>query len=431
MTTLDAYEPFVSLAVAVAVGLVVGLEREQSHPASSEDRHFFFGGARTFPLFALAGAISMLLSRSLGSAIVLGPFLALTALLAAGQVASVRSGADPGLTSEVAALVTFLLGALVTSHGVIEPTSQRLVAASAIAVVMTVVLSLKPLLHSLVARASKDDVYATLKFLLVAVVVLPLLPDQAVGPFDALNPRKIGWMIVLIAGVSFVGYVAMRALGPGRGLGLTGLLGGLASSTAVTLAASGNARRERSIAGPAALAVVLASTVMYLRVLLLVALIERGLLVPLSWTLLPMTLAGAVVALVLYQRSRAQPAGTADVAIANPFELSQAVKFGLLFAAVLVASSAASRYLGTRGMYVTGMIAGTTDVDAITLSMAQLARGGLDHAVAADTIGLAVVSNTIVKGIIAIGVGGWAYGRVVNLGFLAMLAAGAVGLALR
>ncbi|MCC6903853.1 MAG: MgtC/SapB family protein [Polyangiaceae bacterium] len=425
---MDAYEPFLSLAVACAVGLLIGLEREQSHPASSDDRRFFFGGSRTFPLFALAGAISALLARSLGPSIVLVPFLAIMALLLTVHVSSLRAGADVGLTSEVAALVTFLLGALATSRGVIEPTGQRLVVVSAVAVVMTLVLSLKPVLHSLVQQATKDDVYATLKFLLVAVVVLPLMPDRTLGPFDVLNPYKIGWMIVLIAGVSFVGYVAIRVLGPGRGLGLTGLVGGLVSSTVVTLAASGSARRDPSIVKPAALAVVLASSVMYVRVLILVAVIERSLVRPLLPPLLAMTAAGALVAAVLLRPSREGGPTHANVSFANPFELSQAVKFAALFTAVLMGVKFASQNLGSSGIYVTSAIAGAPDVDAIALSMANLVKTGLDVHVAANAIWIAVASNTVAKGLMAIILGGWAFGRVVAAGFGAMLAASLVGL---
>lgn len=427
---MDAYEPFLSLAVACAVGLLIGLEREQSHPASAEDRRYFFGGSRTFPLFALAGAISALLARSLGPGIVLLPFLAVMSLLGVVHLRSVRAGGDSGLTSEIAALVTYLIGALATTEHVIEPTGRRLVTVSAIAVVMTLVLSLKPVLHSLVAQASKDDVYATLKFLLVAVVVLPLLPDRDLGPYAVLNPRKIGWMIALIAGVSFVGYLAIRVLGPGRGLGVTGLVGGLVSSVAVTLSASGSARRDRSILEPAALAVVLASSIMYVRVLILVAVIHRPTLIPLCHSLVPMTLAGAMVALLLLKRTRASAPTPANVAFANPFELTQAVKFALLFTAILVAVKAANESLGSRGIYVTSALAGTTDLDAITLSMAGLAKAGLDVNVAATAIWVAVISNTIVKGGIAIAIGGWAFGRVVGLGFGAMLAASLVSLAI-
>lgn len=425
---MDAYEPFASLGVAFAIGLLIGLEREQSHPATSDDRRFFFGGSRTFPLFALAGAISALLARSLGTSIVLVPFLAIMALLLTVHISSVRAGADFGLTSEVAALVTFLLGALATSQGVIEPTGRRLVVVSAVAVVTTVVLSLKPVLHSLVAQASKDDVYATLKFLLVAVVVLPLLPDRVLGPFDVLNPRKIGWMIALIAGVSFVGYVAIRVLGPGRGLGLTGLVGGLVSSTVVTLSASGRARGDRSIVKPAALAVVLASSVMYVRVLILVAVIERSLVRPLLPPLLAMAAAGAIVSAVLLHQSRQGGPTHANVSFANPFELTQAVKFAALFTGILVAVKFASQNLGSSGIYVTSALAGAPDVDAIALSMAQLAKTSLDPHTAANAIWIAVVSNTVVKGLMAVTLGGWAFGRVVAASFAAMLAASLVGL---
>jgi uncharacterized membrane protein (DUF4010 family) len=421
-------EPFASLALALAAGLLIGLERERSAP---EDRRAesFVGGIRTHPLFALVGGVAALVARQLGIAAVLLPLAGLIVLLAVNYAGEVLRDRNRGITSEAAFLLSFLLGVLAVSEGAIEPLSTRVFLVSAVAVAATFLLSAKGTLHPLVRRIPREDVAATLKFLVVAVVVLPLLPNETYGPLEVLNPFQIGVLLVLISGISFVGYAAIRLLGPERGLGLTGLVGGLASSTAVTLAVSGRARERPEIASSAALAVMLASTVMFLRVLAVVAVVNAPLVGHLA---LPMGLAalgGFATCLVLWRRARGH-GGAAEVRFENPFELGHAFAFALLFAVVLLGSKAATVYLGTAGTYAAGLLAGTTDVDAITLSMSELAGRGVPPRVAATTIFLGAASNTLVKGGMAAVAGGLGFGRRVVPAQLAVLAAGAAGAAL-
>lgn len=428
---MDGYEPLVSLAVALGVGLLVGLEREQQAPRGAEHPRLFIGGSRTFPLVALSGAVASLLGRRFGVAIPLAVLGAVVVFVAIPYWADVRRGIDRGITTEVAFVLTYLLGAVLPTK-VIEPASWRYVVVAAVAVAMTVLLSLKPALHGIAERASRTDVYAVLKFLVLAVIVLPLLPNKTFGPLRVLNPFAIGLFVVLIAGLSFVGYVAVRILGPGRGLGLTGLLGGLVSSTAVTVSFARRARTDPGLADGYALAVVLASTVMFVRIGVLVAVVDPALLPRLLWPLVLMTVAGSVAAYLLHRRfRRGRPAGAATaeaVPVENPFELATALRFGALFAVVLLVTKAATVYLGSPGTYLAGALAGTTDVDAITLSMASLAHGGLLPQVAATTIILGAASNTLAKGAIAAVLGRWRFGREVLVVFGAMLAAGALGL---
>ncbi len=422
---MEPLEPYLSLAVAAAAGLLIGLEREQSAPQHQGSS--FLGGARTHPLFALVAAVAMLLERQVGWAAPVAAFAALVTFLVVNYADDVRRGADRGLTSEAAFLLSFLLGALATSRA-IEPTGHRLVVVAALAVVATLLLSAKPVLHPFVSRVSRTDVTAALKFLIVAVVVLPLLPDRAFGPYGALNPRSLGWMVVLISGISFVGYAAVRLLGPERGLGLTGLVGGLASSTAVTLSMSARAREKPALAAPCALAVVAASTVMCARVAVLVGVLNAALLAPLIPPLLGMGLGG--LGAWLWLRRRPSAAGGGELQIANPFELSTAFKFGLFFAVVLVGSRLAADKLGAGGVYVAGVLAGTTDVDTIALSMAELAGQSVALQVGATAVALALFSHTVVKGALAALLGGAAFGRTVALAFGAMVAGGLAGLLL-
>ena len=424
---MDGHEPLLSLALAGMAGLLIGLERERSRP-SDESRLSFLGGARTHPLLALVGGASMLVARETGAVAVVVAFGALVALLALNYAGEVWRNVHRGITSEVAFLLSFLLGVLALTRGVFEPT-QKIFAVSAIAVVATFLLSAKPTLHPLVQRISSEDVAGTLKFLIVAVVVLPLLPNRTYGPLDVLNPFQVGELMVLISGLSFAGYAAIRLLGPRRGLGLTGVMGGLVSSTAVTLSMARRARERPEIVDSAALAVMLASTVMFARVFVIVAVVNPALRGEVLFPMALGTAGGIAACLALWLRSgRAKP-GAQEIAFSNPFDLAAALEFALLFAVILLGSKAATTYLGTAGTYGAGLVAGATDVDAITLSMAKLAGDGgqLSHRVAATTIFLGTASNTLVKGIMAGVAGGWQFGRRVLAAQLAVLGAGTVG----
>jgi uncharacterized membrane protein (DUF4010 family) len=424
---MTEYEPFASLGLAAAAGLLIGLERERSAPEASGDT--FLGGARTHPLFALVGGVATLASRELGPLVLLVSFLALVALLLVNYHGDVQRDRGRGITSEAAFLLSFLLGALACTSGVVEPTSRRIFAVAGVAVVATFLLSAKPTTQRLARTLSKEDVASTLKFLIVAVVVLPLLPDQTYGPLEVLNPYDVARLMVLISALSFVGYVGIRLLGPQRGLGLTGVVGGLVSSTAVTLSMAGRARERAELAVPAALAVVLASTIMFARIYAIVALVNPALAPQVALPMAAAGLAGLAASLRLWLHSRRAVGGGAPVVFKNPFELGQALKFALLFAVVLLGSKAAAIHLGAAGTYAAGLLAGSTDVDAITLSMARLAGGHVQAQVAATTIFLGAASNTVVKATMAAVIGGRALGRQVVAALLAMLAAGAAGVA--
>ncbi len=428
---MGPYELFASLGLAAAAGLLIGLERERSRPAD-KNAQAFLGGARTHPLLALGGGVATLAAREVGMVAVAIPFGALVLFLGLSYAGEVREGRHRGLTSHAAFLLSFLLGMLALTQGVIPSLAYKGFAVASVAVVATFLLSAKPMLHPLVRRVSTEDATATLEFLIVAVVVLPLLPDRAYGPFDVLNPFQIGVLMVLISALSFAGYVAIRLLGARRGLGVTGLVGGLVSSTAVTLSMAGRARERPEIADSAALAVMLASTVMFARVVVIVALVNPRLTRHVALPMLAGLGAGLVATLLLWLRSgRAMTKKEEPVAFSNPFELGAALKFALLFAVILVGSKGATVLFGTAGTYAAGLLAGSTDVDAITLSVAKLAGdGGVPADVAATTIFLGTASNTLVKGVMGAVVGGWGFGRRVLGAQLAVLAAGAAGVAL-
>jgi uncharacterized membrane protein (DUF4010 family) len=429
---METYEPFLSLGLALAAGFLIGQEREYSAPDPREGNESFIGGSRTYPLVSLAGATSVLVAREFGPWLTLVSFAAVVALLVVSYSGDVRRGRSRGLTSEVALLLSFLLGALALTDGVLEPPRVKVLVVAGLTVVATTLLSMKPALHAFIGRLQRRDVSAGVQLLFVAVVVVPLLPDQTYGPMAVLNPRQLGWLTLLIAGIGFAGYVAIQALGSRRGLVVTGLIGGLVSSTAVTLSFSGRARgASRELRRGCTLAVMLASSLMFVRVMVEVAVVHPPLLRLVAVPMGAMALALLGASVLLYRRAREARGEGAEVEFANPFALGSALKFTLLFAVVLLGARFATEYLGRSGAYLAGLLAGLTDVDAITLSMAKLAQGGsLPEEVAVTTIFLGTAANTFTKGVMAAVVGGWSFGRWLLLTFGATLAVGALALAL-
>jgi uncharacterized membrane protein (DUF4010 family) len=412
-----------ALGVAVAAGGLIGAERQQAHAGRTGD----FGGIRTFPLLAVLGVLGALLRPALGLSVLGALLLGVTGLLAISYARS--DPHDSGLTSEIAALLTFGLGALAGTPEVLPDTPRYLLVA-AIAAITMALLALKNPLHGFMAKVSTDDIYATAKFIVLAVVVIPLLPNRTYGPLDVLNPWKIGLMIALVAGVSFAGYVVARTIGSHRGMLVTALLGGLVSSTAVTLTFAGRAKQEPPLASLCGIAILAGSTTMFPRMLVVVGVVDPALFAGLLWPLGAMTVTGYALSALLYRREEKQAQSEDRVPLRNPFELTKAVEFGLLFAVVLFIAKATQHYIGRGGLFVSSALSGMADVDAITLSLADLHRHAdvISLATATTGIALAAIANTITKATIALVVGGWKLGARVGAVFLITLGAGAAAL---
>ncbi len=389
---------------AIGLGLLLGLERERKR-----DAELLFGGVRTFALIALLGAVGAFMERELNEGWpVLAAFVAVSTLVVVSYVTTAARG-ELGITTEITALLAFIVGALCGWN--------RVGVASVATVVCLLLLTLKDFLHSLARRVELADVEATLKFAVISVIILPLLPNANFGPppVDVINPYKIWLMVVLIAGLNFLGYLAVKVLGDKHGLVLTGILGGLVSSTAVTLSFSQRSRREPAMCTAFVLAIVIAWTIMFFRVVIMVGLVNRALATGLVLGLGSMAAAGLIVSLVLWRRSRSRETGVVSAG-ANPFELSEAIKFGLLFGIVTVVAKAAEAYLGATGLYLVGAVAGLTDVDAISLSMANLSTTSPNSVkTAAYTIIIAVISNTLMKAGMAAFMGAPALRRAIVL----------------
>lgn len=396
-------------ATSLAVGLLVGIERERNPAAKA--------GLRTFALTALLGTVAALLQQRAGIAwLVAGGLLLVGVMMVATHARERDAQADPGTTTVVAMLLTYLYGVMIW-HG-------RADLAVPLAIVTTSLLYFKAELRGVSQHVTRRDLISILQFGVLSMVVLPLLPDQGYGPHAALNPYQIWLMVVLISGVSLAGYLALRVAGPRHGAALVGIFGGLVSSTATTLAYSRRCRGAPELLPVAGLVVVLASTVVPLRILLLTAVSAPALVRPLAGALAPGALAGAVVAFMLWRR---QAGGGGEVPVpdvANPTELRASLAFGALYGVVLLLSSWFSHAFGSSGLYGLALISGLSDVDAITLSslrLQTLGRIGPNEAMTA--IVLALAANTTLKLALSALIGGRALARRAALG-LAPIALG-------
>ncbi|HSR14603.1 MAG TPA: DUF4010 domain-containing protein [Gemmatimonadales bacterium] len=407
-------------AIALFIGALVGLEREKK---KSVEGDLGLGGIRTFILLAMAGAVSGWLSVQLGSPWVFAAALVIVAaLVLAGYILTVHEGkASPGLTTEIAALVIYLLGGTVMFG---YPSL-----AVGLAIVTSATLAFKEPLHGLVQKVGRDDIYAGLKLLIATFIVLPLLPNRTVDPFDALNPYNLWLLVILISALSLVGYVAVRILGQTRGTALTGIFGGMVSSTAVTLAFSKRSReaQDGDLGDALAAGILLAWVVMFLRVVVEVAVVNAALLPRLIEPLAAMAVVAAAAG-AFYLRRGATTSSRAvresEVPLTNPFSLTSAAKFAAFFAAVLLLVALVKRTMPGQGMYVVAGLAGLTDVDAITLSMAGFARTGGDPTVAVNAITIGALTNTVVKGVMVATLGTAALRRRIVLATAAVLSAG-------
>jgi uncharacterized membrane protein (DUF4010 family) len=409
----EEQEVFYHLGAALAIGLLIGIERGWKERAAEEGERV--AGVRTYGLIGLLGGVSALLAARFGAVAIGLAFIGLAGALSAVYVANLRRGEeDVGITSLVAGLLTFALGAVAGTG--------EIAVAGASAVVMATLLTYKPQLHRWVAALEASELKAGIKLLLISVVLLPVLPNQGYGPWNALNPYAIWWMVVLIATISFVGYFAIKLGGARRGTVFTGLFGGLASSTALTLQFSRMARDSAGMAPVLGVGILLACGTMVPRLVLIATLLDRDLLGPLAAPALVMALL-VFLPTALYWRSQAVADPEGASTLRNPLELKSALAFGALLGLVLLLGRALREWFGEAGVLALAAASGVTDVDAITLSLARMSQEDLSVRVATTGIVIAAAVNNLAKGGMAAVIGGRRIGLLVGL----PLAASAVG----
>ncbi len=379
-----------NLFTALGIGLLIGIERGWS--GRLEDEGDRVAGIRTFSLVGLFGGVWTEVSRFVNEWVLAVAFLALAALVITSYVieATVEDEKDLGITTEVALLLTFTLSswAAFGYH----------VYALGVTVIVISLLSLKPTLHRWLHKIEVKEIYAGIKLLVITVILLPLLPNQGYGPWEAINPHWIWWMVVLISGLSFIGYILIKYLGEDKGTMLTAITGGLASSTAVTLSLAQFAKQQKKIASGIFIAgVLVASSIMFVRVGIEVAVVNADLLYPLWIPLTTMLVLTLGSGFWLWQKHLQLEDDQPPIELKNPLQFFTALQFGLLLGVILLLATAMEKWYGDQGIYLLALFSGLMDVDAITLSLSRMAEEGTDPSVATLGIVIAVITNTIVK----------------------------------
>ena len=418
MISFSDFEPWWRFGFALLIGALIGLEREfYQQKKDSPD----FAGIRTFSLIALLGSVSTFLTDEFGmtfAILSLGGLILMVTVSYYGAIT--RSKSERGITTEVAAILTFLFGVLVMG--------DHTLVAIALAVITSLLLVLKGQLHQIIRDMDVEDIHATLQFAIVAAVILPLLPNRTIDPFGLINPFQTWLLVVLVSGIGFSGYVLMKILGPSRGINLMGIFGGLASSTATTISFSSASRQYPQMAQHYGRAVVLASTVMFPRILILILAIHPPLVLEVLIPLLLMLITGIVIIFGFKKNEQSQDDTIhPEFEITNPLKLMTAIKFGLLFALVLIVVEFAQSLLGSTGVYLASFLTGLTDVDAITLSVTRLTDNAeIPMNVAGAAVLIAALTNTFSKGAIAFSSGSQEFKDFVVKAFAWMIAVGIV-----
>lgn len=392
----DAHQPFFELAIALAIGLIIGVERGWQERNRVEGSRV--AGLRTFGLIGLSGGLFAFLADILSprpgaSALVLVAGAALIGIaLFIAHWRSMQLDNDVSATTNVAALITYALGALCVLG---EPAL-----AGASAVIVALLLGLKPRLHAILAGVEEHELMAALRLLLISVVALPLLPNRGYGPYDALNPYELWWFVVLIAGLSFAGYVAIKSFGAGRGLILTAIAGGLFSSTVTTISFSRLVAEKRDALDAGARRLVLAgiliaSSIMPLRLLIIIALVSPLVGKNLAAPLIALGLVGFAISWFLARGASKVEAPA--LTLENPVDLVSAIRFAALLAIVMLLVPAIRDWFGDAGLYLLALVSGFVDVDAISLSTVRLAGSEITAQTAVAVILVAVAANTVAK----------------------------------
>lgn len=406
------------LGVALALASLIGLEREHKNQLKGITN---FGGVRTFALIGLMGALAYYFADfSINLFITLtGGFLA---LVVAAYVLSSKKHDDIGSTSEFAAILVYIIGVL--------SAMEQYFIATIVALVVLLILHFKDPLHEWAKHLQSREIVSTIQFLIITFVILPLLPNEYYGPYDFFNPYILWLMVVFISGISFVSYFAMKILGAGRGIVVSGFLAGFISSTALAFSFSGESKKNKQIIDPYVLAVVVASTAMFFRVLIEVFVLNRELFMKLILPMLVMGALGVAAAVFLWVKKMRIPNVVENkvLNLKSPFSIWPALKFALFFGVILFLTEMASHEMGEKGVYLTSLFSGFFDIDAITVSMSNLAKSDLSSDVATKAITIAAMANTFTKGAIFLFFGNKAVAFRIITVFGLILAGGAVTL---
>ncbi len=413
MGSLNASEVltlFTGLAIAAGIGFLIGIEREYAGRDQIKPSEFF-AGIRTFPIISTLGFMLMLLGREVSMWIYGIGMLGVLAIIVVGYFNEAKRG-DTGSTTEFTAVLTFILGGLVYLH--------HYELAVATAVLTTFLLALKSTLHRMVAKLTHEEIIAILQFIVITVLILPFLPDKNYGPFDALNPHKIWIVVIILVSINFGLYLIGKFIKPGNSLLLAGIIGGMVSSTALTWYVATQSKKIRGESIPYAITGIVASSLMYFRILILLYIFSAELFRLLFLPILIVGIAGMGYSWWMNRKYNLKGI-KGELPVQNPLNLKDALKFALFYAFILILVAFARTNLGNAGIYLTSAASGLTDVDAITISLSGLAGREIEIGVAGIAILISALANTIAKYVICILAGKRDFFRAITPGYLLLL----------
>jgi uncharacterized membrane protein (DUF4010 family) len=407
MTLLDPNlaGPVQAFATSLGIGLLIGVERERQQDAAA--------GLRTFALIAVLGCLFALLSEKTGSPwILVVGLLAVTAAMVGANYNAPQEESHPGFTSEIAVIVCYGLGAAVWfGYDIL---------AVMLAITTTVLLYFKTELHSISEKMTGKDMHSILQFAVLSFVILPILPNQDYGPFNAFNPRQVWWMVVLISGLALAGYMALRIVGARHGAAVLGVFGGLASSTATTMMFSRHAAERPEMLRLATPVILIANLMVMVRLWLISSMLSPALMLPLAIVFACGILPGLLFTLYGW-KSLSEGGDLPMPEVTNPTELKTALSFGALYALVLLAAAWLQSVAGDKGLYIVALASGLTDADASVLSTLRMFNlQKVEQAHAVITVTLALVANLVFKIGLVVSIGGGALARKALPGLLAI-----------
>lgn len=411
---LTQSEFLIRMLISVGIGLVIGLERE----FSSSNQKEIFAGLRSLSIVALLGFTFALLN------FLVHPWLFIIGLISVVVIVSVSfwitaSKGEIGSTTEFATIFTYLLGGL-TLLGQIE-------LSLALTVILVVLLSLKIKFKNIVGQINQIELSAFIRFVVIALLILPFLPNQNFGPFDVINPREIGWIIVLTSGIGFIGYILMKFMGANKGILLTGIFGGLVSSTVVTWTFSKKSKETPALSSNYAVGIFAAAIIMVVRVFIWVFIFNKDMLAGLALPLSIILITTLGTTFYFYKKQNAKEPFKDTLPLGEPLNIKDAIFFGVLYTGILILVSYASSEYGAKGIYISSAISALTDIDAIAISVSKLGGTTINFLTAQNAILLATLANTIVKIGIALYAGSKNMKKYILAGYGLIFIAGIVG----
>jgi uncharacterized membrane protein (DUF4010 family) len=384
--TLSSWEFFVRLLVSIGIGVVIGLERQYSAIKEHADGYF---GIRTFTFYSLLGCVSVLFYFIFSPWIYIALFIGMVILTAVAYWQTALKG-DRGLTTEVSALLTFILGSM-AAYGLISFSLM-------LTVIVVVLLSSKFKIKTFVGKITTEELYAFIRFVVLALLIFPFLPDKNYGPYEVLNPREIGWVVLLTSALGFSGYILIKTLGNHRGILLGGLLGGLVSSTSITWVYAKKSKVDPSLSASFATAILGASSILFIRVGVWTALFHTPLFRSLVVYLFLLLLTALGVTFYTHLKGKKLATTPTDTTtLSKPLDLISALVFGGIYLLILLAVSYANNYFGDKGTLISSALAGISDIDAVSISIAKLTGISISLPLAEVAILIACLSNTLVK----------------------------------